>query len=485
MGYDVIYGDTDSIMINTNSTSLPDVRVIGNKIKKEVNNLYKLLEIEIDGIYKMMLLLKKKKYAALVVAEKPDGTVGYKRELKGLDMVRRDWCPLSKEAGHRVVDLLMSGQSRDTIVETLHEYMRALAVSVREGKEEDDSIIVPRNQGIKGCEKYACGNFKLTKYVITKGINKLPHEYPNAKSQPHLQVAIRMIAAGKPVNTGDHIPYVICNSVAVEGGKSKVGGSVGAALRARHPDELRRSWSQYLKGVQTTDEHGNKIDVKPLQIDREWYLSNQILPPISRLTAVIDGTSTGALADAMGLDSRRYRQTYGNGDDGGDDDWAFAAAKNVSDAEKFKEAFPLLLQCGGCNHSFVFNGALGDDVANAVAAKKLVGAAQPTIAPGGLPSSSDSENKNTVNISSKQKNVLSKGVDKVKSSDTDEPVVVDKSIILSANLGVKGVTCPYKKCGKVLSNTCVANQLTLAVRDRVYVLKVEFKILFFRTKICN
>ena len=47
-----------------------------------------------------MLLLKKKKYAALVITDKagqPDEVT--KIELKGLDMVRRDWCPLSKNIG--------------------------------------------------------------------------------------------------------------------------------------------------------------------------------------------------------------------------------------------------------------------------------------------------------------------------------------------------------------------------------------------------
>ena len=34
MNFDVIYGDTDSIMINTNSTDLAEVRKIGNKVSK-------------------------------------------------------------------------------------------------------------------------------------------------------------------------------------------------------------------------------------------------------------------------------------------------------------------------------------------------------------------------------------------------------------------------------------------------------------------
>lgn len=87
------------------------------QVQKESNKLYKSLELEVDGIFKSILLLKKKKYAALVVKEKKDGTLGYEREVvflriesltqfqvKGLDLVRRDWCQLSKEAGNYVLD---------------------------------------------------------------------------------------------------------------------------------------------------------------------------------------------------------------------------------------------------------------------------------------------------------------------------------------------------------------------------------------------
>ena len=61
LGLDVIYGDTDSVMINTNSRDLKLVKEIGNNVKKEVNKLYKALELDLDGVFKSMLLLKKKK----------------------------------------------------------------------------------------------------------------------------------------------------------------------------------------------------------------------------------------------------------------------------------------------------------------------------------------------------------------------------------------------------------------------------------------
>jgi DNA polymerase alpha subunit A len=62
-----------------------------------VNKLYGSLELDLDGIYQSMLLLKKKKYAALIVKEGLDGKLqGVEQEVKGLDLVRRDWCGLSK-----------------------------------------------------------------------------------------------------------------------------------------------------------------------------------------------------------------------------------------------------------------------------------------------------------------------------------------------------------------------------------------------------
>ena len=64
-----------------------------------MNKLYKSLELDLDGIFKSMLLLKKKKYAAVVIKEGDGGALTYEKELKGLDLVRRDWCPMSKDAG--------------------------------------------------------------------------------------------------------------------------------------------------------------------------------------------------------------------------------------------------------------------------------------------------------------------------------------------------------------------------------------------------
>lgn len=69
------------------------------KIKAEVNKIYKQVELDIDGVFKYMLLLKKKKYAAVSISKLPSGKFVTKQEIKGLDIVRRDWSQLSQEAG--------------------------------------------------------------------------------------------------------------------------------------------------------------------------------------------------------------------------------------------------------------------------------------------------------------------------------------------------------------------------------------------------
>ena len=92
--------------------------------------MFKMLEIDIDGIFKTLLLLKKKKYAALIVEEK-DGVVSFKQEAKGLDLVRRDWAELSRDVGKYVLDQILSGNSREDITDAISSHLRELAVRAR------------------------------------------------------------------------------------------------------------------------------------------------------------------------------------------------------------------------------------------------------------------------------------------------------------------------------------------------------------------
>ena len=169
IGFEVVYGDTDSIMILTNSVTYEEVRETGYKIQAEVNRLYKLLEIDIDGVFRCMLLLKKKKYAALTVTKGPKQQLQYQREVKGLDIVRRDWSIIAKIAGEAILDrILCPEQSNTVIADNIHSYLKELADSIRNK------------------------NIPIENFVINKALAKKPEEYgDNGKSLTHVLVALR------------------------------------------------------------------------------------------------------------------------------------------------------------------------------------------------------------------------------------------------------------------------------------------------------
>ena len=94
----MVYGDTDSLFLNSKVTDLAEALKISDHFKKAVNDRYKLLEIDLDAIFQRLLLLQKKKYAAIKIQTDSHTSV----EIKGLDMKRREYCALSKSASQYV-----------------------------------------------------------------------------------------------------------------------------------------------------------------------------------------------------------------------------------------------------------------------------------------------------------------------------------------------------------------------------------------------
>lgn len=127
----VIYGDTDSVMINTNMDNMSDAIKVGEEFKKSVNERYRLLEIDVDNIFRRLLLHAKKKYAAVNLTE-VDGRYVEKLEVKGLDMKRREYCALSKEVSSKLLNEILSGEDQEVVLNKIHEYLRELAERMKE-----------------------------------------------------------------------------------------------------------------------------------------------------------------------------------------------------------------------------------------------------------------------------------------------------------------------------------------------------------------
>jgi DNA polymerase alpha subunit A len=143
----VIYGDTDSVMINTNANNIAEALKVGNEFKRAVNDRYRLLEIDIDNIFRRLLLHAKKKYAAINMTE-VDGKYVDKLEVKGLDMKRREYCALSKEASQTLLNEILSGDDPEVVLGKIHEYLRELSGKMREGGIPSQKYIIYTVSGI-------------------------------------------------------------------------------------------------------------------------------------------------------------------------------------------------------------------------------------------------------------------------------------------------------------------------------------------------
>ncbi|XP_035899840.1 DNA polymerase alpha catalytic subunit [Anopheles stephensi] len=270
MNYQVIYGDTDSIMISTNITDYEQVFRIGASIKQHVNKAYRCLELDVDGIYKYLLLLKKKKYAAVSISKKADGAYVCTQELKGLDIVRRDWSRIAILAGNMIIAQIMSDAPMDERIENIH---------VRLEKLKDDLL---------------AGTLSLQLLEITKQLTRSLNEYGDVGQLPHVQVAQRMNKQrNRNYKRGDMVNYIICQD----------GTSSPAMKRAYHIDEVR-----------------DPANAELLKVDFEYYLAQQIHPVVFRICEPLEGTDACRLALCLGLDPKKYRTMVSLGGGGGAED---------------------------------------------------------------------------------------------------------------------------------------------------------------------
>lgn len=254
----VIYGDTDSVMINTLTRKVVEAVEIGNKIKKSINDQYHLLEMDIDGLFKSLLLLRKKKYVSLKYLPPYRDDSKSIREIKGLDLVRRDWCTLSKNIGLAVLDIILSGKGKDDIISDIIDKLQSITIDIDENK-------IP-----------------LKDYEITKQLTKNIDDYTDLKALPHVKVAKRLKENGDTsISIGFYVPYIVCLPLDNE---SNTKSSI--ADRSYHLKEIEAN---------TT-----------LKIDIKWYKENQIYSTVARLVKHIQEIDGNLLCKSLGLEAKHY-----------------------------------------------------------------------------------------------------------------------------------------------------------------------------------
>lgn len=122
-GYRVLYGDTDSCMVQIPATSLDECFAIGRDIARTVSERFPIgVSLEMDSIYRTILFITKKRYAGI---DAKTGSV----KIKGLVSVRGDTCVFIKNVNNAVVRMILEGVTKNE----LERYTADMIASLRNG----------------------------------------------------------------------------------------------------------------------------------------------------------------------------------------------------------------------------------------------------------------------------------------------------------------------------------------------------------------
>ena len=89
---EVIYGDTDSVMVKFGVSTVAEAMKLGQEAAEFVSEKFiKPIKLEFEKVYHPYLLINKKRYAGLYFT-RPDKHD--KMDCKGIETVRRDNCTL-------------------------------------------------------------------------------------------------------------------------------------------------------------------------------------------------------------------------------------------------------------------------------------------------------------------------------------------------------------------------------------------------------
>lgn len=229
---EVIYGDTDSVMIKFGTEDLKRAMELGSEAAVKVSETFtKPIRLEFEKAYWPYLLISKKRYAGLYWTN-PDKYD--KMDTKGIETVRRDNCRLVQT----LIDTCLRKMLIDRDVQGAEDFVKQTISDLLQNKVD------------------------MSQLVISKQLAKADY----AAKQAHVELAEKMRKRdpGSAPALGDRVPFVI------------VKGVKGAAAYERSEDPL------YVL------EHG-------VPIDSRYYLDNQLSKPLMRIFEPIMGSKASSL----------------------------------------------------------------------------------------------------------------------------------------------------------------------------------------------
>ncbi|KAI1084103.1 DNA polymerase delta catalytic subunit [Whalleya microplaca] len=218
----VIYGDTDSVMVKFGTKDLREAMKLGEEAASYVSSKFiQPIKLEFEKVYFPYLLINKKRYAGLFWTN-PDKFD--KMDTKGIETVRRDNCLLVQTVIEKVLRMILIDQD----VQGAQDYVRDTIADLLQNK------------------------IDMSKLVITKALTKEEDDY-DAK-QAHVVLAKRMKQrdAGSAPGLGDRVAYVM------------IKGAAGSKNYERSEDPIF-------------------VLENNVPIDTRYYLDNQLAKPLGRI----------------------------------------------------------------------------------------------------------------------------------------------------------------------------------------------------------
>lgn len=219
-GFEIIYGDTDSLMVKY-PEELPKKKLInvGERFVEIVNDkLPGMIELEFRDLYEGGIFVARER--GEVGAKKRYALLDYNGniEIRGYEAVRRDWCELSKKIQRDVLVTILKDRDSNKAVKLVRDTIK----KIRDGKVDLEDLTIFEQ--------------------ITRPLSAYE------QIGPHVRAAQKAREMGRPIGEGSVIGFVI----------TKGKGSI-------------------------SDRAEPVEDVKPNQYDPDYYIEHQVLPASMRV----------------------------------------------------------------------------------------------------------------------------------------------------------------------------------------------------------
>ena len=176
---DVIYGDTDSVMVLFGVPDTETAMRMGQEAADYVSETFiKPIKLEFEKVYNPYLLISKKRYAGLLWS-KPEAWD--KIDTKGIETVRRDNCLLVRNVITTCLDKILINRDPQGAV----TYVKAMIADLLQNK------------------------LDLSLLVISKGLTQDAEQYETKAAHVELAKKMKKRDPATAPTVGDRVPYVI------------------------------------------------------------------------------------------------------------------------------------------------------------------------------------------------------------------------------------------------------------------------------------